>query len=53
MLTIRAWRDGEDHGLRARLMLATDAASEVVMTELAASAEEVCAIVRTWLDEFA
>ena len=50
VLTIRAWREGE-HGLRARLLLATDVTSEAMTTELAASADEVCSIVRTWLDE--
>jgi hypothetical protein len=51
VLTIRAWREGEDQRLRARLQLATDVTSESMTTEFADSADEVCSIVRTWLDE--
>jgi hypothetical protein len=51
VLTIRAWRDGEDQRLRARLLLANDVTSEEMTTEVAASVEEVCSIVRSWLDE--
>jgi hypothetical protein len=51
VLTIRAWREGEDHRLRARLLVATDVSGEIKTTELASSVDEVCSIVRTWLDE--
>ena len=51
VLTIRAWREGEDHRLRARLLLATDVTGEVRTTEVASSVDEVCSIVRTWLDD--
>lgn len=50
VLTIRAWR-GEDQRLRARVLLATDVTGEVVTTELASSADEVCSIVRSWLED--
>jgi hypothetical protein len=51
VLTIRAWREGEDHRLRARLLLATDVTGEVKTAEVASSVDEVCSIVRTWLDD--
>jgi hypothetical protein len=51
VLTIRAWREGEDHHLRARLLVATDVSGEIKTTEVASSVDEICSIVRTWLDE--
>jgi len=51
VLTIRAWREGDEHRLKARVLLATDVTSEGRSTELASSVDEVCSIVRSWLDE--
>jgi hypothetical protein len=52
IVVVRVWLEpGHEHGLRARIT-ATDLATSREMTALAASIDEIVAIVRAWIDSF-
>jgi hypothetical protein len=51
VLIIRAWIEGEPPSLRMRVTRTFDVAAADETTEATASIEEVCAIVRRWLEQ--
>lgn len=51
VLIIRAWMDGEPPAIRMRITHTLDVAARDETSEVAASVDEACTIVRRWLDE--
>ena len=52
LVIIRAWiEEGSSEPLRAEVRVCTDVATGVERTLTTARADEVCAVVREWLDE--
>jgi hypothetical protein len=50
VLVVRAWRDAADSGVRCRILLSDDVLSGAERSIAASGADEVCDVVRAWLD---
>lgn len=54
VLIVRLWIEtNHDHGLRARITQTLDSMAAEQSVAVAASAEDICAVVKRWVDEFA
>lgn len=51
ILVVRAWLEGPDRRLVARIMKTSDVANERVTVIVVGTAEDVTTTVRTWLEE--
>lgn len=52
VLVIRVWAEGDATSLRARITRTVDVSRRDEVSTVASSAEEVEAVVRTWLHDF-
>jgi hypothetical protein len=51
-LAIRAWTEGEPKSLRVRITRTLDVSRRESESTAAASIDDVCAVVRRWLEEY-
>jgi hypothetical protein len=53
VLIVRAWRDSSETTVRCRILLSDDVLTGTQRSVAASGTDEVCAVVREWLEDVA